>query len=179
MIAKILIGLALLIALFLIVAAFQPAEYRVTRSISINAPAETVFAHVNDFQAWSAWSPWEKLDPAMKRTYEGPRAGQGAIYGWTGNGKVGEGRMMILESRPPELIRIQLDFVKPFASTAQAEYTFRPENGKTAVTWTMTGSKNFLSKAMCMIVSMDKMVGGDFEKGLAQLKSVAEAARKP
>jgi Polyketide cyclase / dehydrase and lipid transport len=178
MIRKILIGLALLIVVFLVVAAFQPSDFRVARSISIAAPPAAIFPRVNDFHQWVAWSPWEKLDPEMKRTYEGPSAGSGASYGWVGNNKVGEGRATIVESRPNELIRIKLDFVKPFASTSLAEYTFRAEGNQTTVTWSMAGEKNFATKAICLIVSMDKMVGGDFEKGLADLKKVSEAGAK-
>ena len=134
---------------------------------------------MNDLHKWGAWSPWAKLDPAMKETHEGAPAGTGAIYSWAGNSEVGEGRMMITESRPNELVRIKLEFLKPFAATNTTEFTFKPEGNQTAVTWDMTGEKNYISKAMCMFVSMDKMVGGDFEKGLVALKSVSEnIARK-
>jgi Polyketide cyclase / dehydrase and lipid transport len=178
MIRKILIGLALVLVVFLVVAAFQPPDFRVARSVSIAAPPAAIFPHVNDFHQWVAWSPWEKLDPEMKRSYAGPTAGNGTIYGWVGNSKVGEGRATIVESRPHELIRIKLDFVKPFAATNFAEYAFRPEGNQTTVTWSMAGRKNFVTKAICLIVSMDKMVGGDFEKGLADLKKVSETAAK-
>ena len=173
---KILITLAVIIILFVVVVALQPAEYSVVRTATITAPAPAVFAQVNDFHKWEAWSPWAKIDPDMKQTYEGPPAGTGAIYTWTGNKKVGAGRMKLTESHPDYQIRIKLDFLKPFASTAMSEFVFNPEDTQTAVTWTMTGRKNFISKAFCMFMNMDKMVGGDFEKGLASLKPVVEAA---
>lgn len=178
MIKKILLGLAALIAVVLVVAAFQADDFSVQRSAKISAPAAVVFGQVNDLKKWQAWSPWEKLDPAMKRTFEGPQAGTGAAYAWAGNSKVGEGRMTITESRPSELIRLRLDFIKPFASTSDVEFSFKPEGGQTAVTWTMSGKKNYMSKLMCMFMSMDKMVGGDFETGLANLKSVSENPAK-
>src|SRR6185436_16245124 len=178
MLKKILIVLALLIIVLLIVITLQAPAYTVTRSASIAAPQPAVFAQVNDFHNWQAWSPWAKLDPAMKQTYEGPPAGTGAIYNWYGDNKVGEGRMTIAESRPNDLIRIKLEFIKPFASTADTDFTFKPEGNQTAVTWTMSGRKNFMSKAFGLFVSMDKMIGADFEKGLAQMKAVVEGKAK-
>lgn len=174
MIKKILLGLVVVLGIFAIVVAFQPSAFQVVRTTKISAPPQTVFAEVNDLHKWDAWSPWAKLDPAMKVTHEGAPAGKGAIYSWAGNKEVGEGRMTITESRPPELVRIQLDFIKPFASTSLTEFTFKPEGNQTSVTWTMSGEKNYISKAVCMFMNMDKMVGGDFEKGLAALKAVAE-----
>ena len=179
MLKKILIGLAVIAVVFLIVVAFQPADYRVTRTATIAAPPAVVFAQVDDLRQWEAWSPWAKMDPAMKVTYAGPAAGAGAISGWAGNSEVGEGRMTITESRPSELIRFHLEFFKPMAGTSASEFTFKPEGNQTVVTWTMTGKNNFIGKAFCLFMNMDKMVGGDFEKGLASLKSIAEAgARK-
>src|SRR5205823_3997824 len=122
-------------------------------------------------------SPWAKRDPAMRQTYEGATSGAGAVYSWAGNRNVGEGRMTLTESRPNESIRIRLEFLKPFASTADTEFTFKPEASGTLVTWCMTGKKNFASKAFCLFMNMDKMVGGDFEKGLAELKAAAEAGK--
>jgi len=145
---------------------------------TIGAPAPVVFAQVNDFHNWDAWSPWAKIDPAMKKTHEGAPAGTGAIYTWAGNDQVGEGRMTLTESRPNELVRIKLEFMKPFASTADTEFTFKPAGDQTAVTWSMAGEKNFMAKAFGLFMNMDKMIGDDFEKGLAQMKSVAEAAPK-
>ena len=173
---KILIAIGVILIVFLVVVALQPAEYRVVRSASMSAPPSAVFEQVNDFHKWEAWSPWEKRDPALKRTYEGPSEGTGAIYRWAGNNQVGEGNMTITESRPSDLIRIKLEFLKPFASTADTEFTFKPEGNQTGVTWSMAGKNNFMAKAMCLFMNMDKMVGGDFEKGLAQMKSLVETA---
>ena len=173
---KILGALAVVVAGLAVVVALQPSDFRVSRTATIAAPAPVVFAQVNDFHNWTAWSPWAKLDPAMKQTYEGAPAGTGAIYTWVGNREVGEGRMTIVESRPSDLIRVKLDFVKPLAGTSVAEFTFRPEGDRTAVTWTMTGEKNFVAKAIHLVLSMDRMIGDQFEKGLAAMKTVAEAA---
>jgi hypothetical protein len=172
----ILIAGAALIGVFLIIVATRPADFRVTRTTTISAPAGVVFAQINDFHKWGAWSPWEKLDPDLKRTFEGPPAGTGAIYGWTGNNKVGEGRMTIMESRPGELLRIKLEFLKPFKATNTAEFTLTPQGNQTVVTWSMLGKNNFMAKAFHMFMDFDKIIGGDFEKGLAGIKSVAEVA---
>ncbi|MGQ0655673.1 MAG: SRPBCC family protein [Betaproteobacteria bacterium] len=166
--------MAAIVAVFLVIVALQPADFRIQRTALIAAPAQAVFAQVNDFRKWLAWSPWEKLDPELKRVYEGPPAGTGAKYAWAGNKNVGEGRMTIAESRPGELVRIKLEFFKPFAATHTAEFTFKPEGGGTAVTWSMTGRNSFMAKAMCFFVSMEKMVGGQFETGLANMKSIIE-----
>ena len=173
-----LAAVAAVIVIFVAVVAMQPAEFRIERSATIRAPAPAAFEQVNDFQNWRAWSPWEKVDPTLKRKYEGPRAGTGAVYAWQGNNDVGEGRMTITESRPAELVRIKLEFFKPFAATNDAEFKFKPAGAdSTAVTWTMTGQNNFLSKAICLFVDMDRMVGGMFDQGLNQMKSVVE--RRP
>jgi uncharacterized protein YndB with AHSA1/START domain len=156
----------------------QPAEFHVARSTTISAPAAAVFAQVNDFHKWEAWNPWGKVDSAMKQSYEGAPAGPGAVYIWSGNKQVGEGRMTSTESRPNDLIRIKLEFFRPFAASNTAEFTFKPEGGQTIVTWSMSGKKNFMAKAIHLFINMDKMIGGQFEQGLAQMKSVAEAAAK-
>lgn len=179
MMKKILIGLGALLVVFLGVVAIQPADFRVTRKATMAAPASVVFAQVNEFRNWAAWSPWDKMDPDMKRSYGDTTMGVGAVYGWTGNDKVGEGRMTITESRPSEMILIKLEFMKPFAATNMTEFTFTPEGDQTVITWNMTGKNNFISKAFCLFMDMDKMVGGDFEKGLAQMKSISEAAAIP
>jgi hypothetical protein len=180
MIKKILLyGIAvivLIITIFCVVVAMQPAHYTVQRSASINAPASIVFAHVNDFHKWDAWSPWAKLDPNMKTSFEGAPAGAGAVYGWTGNSDVGEGRMTITDSKPSESIKIKLEFIKPFTQTALTNFDFKPQGNQTAVTWTMDGENNFVGKAFCLFINMDKMVGADFEKGLAQMKTISEKA---
>lgn len=178
MLKKILIGLAVIVVVFLIVVALQPADYRVTRTATVAAPPSVVFAQVDDLRKWEAWSPWAKMDPAMKVTYAGPSAGVGAVSGWAGNSEVGEGRMTITESRPSELIRFHLEFIKPMSGTSASEFTFKPEGHQTVVTWTMTGQNNFIAKAFCLFMNMDKMVGSQFEQGLARLKSVAETAAK-
>jgi uncharacterized protein YndB with AHSA1/START domain len=179
MLAKILIALALIVVVVLVVVAWQPATFRIARSTTISAPPEHVFAQVNDLHNWEAWSPWLKADPAAKTEYEGAPAGTGAAFRWSGNKDVGEGRMTITESRPHDLVRLRLDFMRPFASTSVAEFTFVPAGNRTAVTWSMTGDKNFLAKAIHMVLDMDKMVGGKFDEGLAQMKAIAEgAARK-
>jgi uncharacterized protein YndB with AHSA1/START domain len=177
MIKKILLILAALIAIVLVVAAFQPAEFRVTRSATIAAPAAVIFTEINDFRRWQAWSPWEKLDPAMKRTFEGPPSGVGAVYGWEGNSEVGAGRMTLTESRPADLIRVRLEFLKPMEAQSAAEFTLRPEGSNTTVTWTMSGRNNYPAKVMCLFMNMDKMLGGQFEQGLASLKTIAEAKK--
>ena len=176
MLWKILIALVVIVVGLVTVIALQPARYRVSRSTTIAAPAPVVFGQVNDFHRWTAWSPWEKIDPAMKRTYEGPPAGVGASYAWAGKGEVGEGRMTIVESRPSDLIQVKLEFVKPFAGTSVAEFSFKPEGDRTLVTWSMTGDKNFIAKAIHLVMSMDRMIGDQFDKGLAAMKTVAEAA---
>jgi hypothetical protein len=174
MIKKILLGIVVVIAVFIVIIALQPSEYRIERSATIVAPPAVVFAQVNDFHKWEAWSPWAKLDPSAKNTYAGPTAGTGAFFSWAGNDKVGEGRMTMLESRLNDHIQIRLDFLKPFPSTATAGFDFKPDGNQTIVTWSMTGQNNFVSKAIFLFVSMDKMLGGEFEKGLANLKIVSE-----
>ena len=173
----ILLAVAVVVVVFLAAVALQPADFRVQRSALIAAPAQAVFTQVNDFHNWRAWSPWEKLDPELKRTYQGPQAGNGASYAWAGNKDVGEGRMTITESRPGERILISLEFLKPFAASNTTEFLFKPEGVGTAVTWTMSGKNNFMARAICMFVNMDRMVGGQFEQGLANMKSVAESPR--
>ncbi|MBI4381117.1 MAG: SRPBCC family protein [candidate division NC10 bacterium] len=176
MLKKILIALAAIVVVFVVVVAMQPSEFRVVRTATISAPAPGVFAQVNDFHKWEAWSPWAKLDPAAKTTFEGPPAGTGAIFRWAGNKEIGEGSMTITESRPNELIRFNLEFLKPMAGNSTAEFTFKPEGNQTGVMWSMTGKNNFIAKAMCLFMNMDQMVGGQFEKGLAAMKSIVEAA---
>lgn len=176
MLYPILIALGVLIAGLLIFVATRPADFRITRFATIAAPSSAVFAQVNELRKWEAWSPWAKLDPSMKQTFEGPAAGVGAVSTWSGDKKVGAGRMTILESNPDDLVRIKLEFFRPFKATNMAEFTFKPQGEQTLVTWTMTGEKNFMAKAFHLLVNMDKLVGGDFEKGLAQMKSIAESA---
>jgi hypothetical protein len=175
MLKKILIALAAIVVVFVGVVAMQPSDFRIVRTATMSTPASAVFAQVNDFHNWEAWSPWAKLDPAAKNSFEGPSAGIGTIFRWAGNKEVGEGSMTITESRPSDLIRIKLEFLKPFAATNSAEFTFKPDGDQTAVTWSMAGKNNFISKAICLFMNMDKMVGGKFEEGLAAMKSIVEA----
>ena len=174
----ILIVLAVVIGVLAVVVVLQPAEFRVERSATMSAPAQVVFAQVDDLRKWEAWNPWQKVDPAMKLTFEGPATGPGASYSWAGNKEVGEGRLTITESRPNDLVRIKLEFMKPFAATNIATFTFTPQANQTAVTWSMEGRNNFVAKALHLFMNMDKMVGSQFEKGLADMKKVAEAAPK-
>jgi hypothetical protein len=178
MLKKILIAVAVLVLVFVIIVATRPSDFRIVRSTTIAAPASVVFPHVNDLHKWDAWSPWAKLDPAMKQIHEGAAEGVGAVYSWAGNSEVGEGRMTITDSRTNELVRIKLEFIKPFAAVNTTEFTFKADGAQTTVTWNMTGENNFVSKAFCMFMNMDKMIGGDFEKGLAGLKTVVEVEKK-
>lgn len=176
---KILIALAVLAVLLLAfagVVAMQPAEYRVARSAVIAAPATIVFPFVNDFHNWEGWSPWARLDPAAVVKFDGPAWGPGAKFAWSGNAKVGEGRMTLVESRAGEKIRIKVEFTRPMAGETASEFAFIDDRGRTAVTWSMHGANNFIARAVCLFMDMDRMLGGDLEKGLAQLKSAAEAA---
>lgn len=180
MFVNILIGLAVLLVALLIFIALRPADFRVSRSATIAATPADVFAHVNDFHQWEAWSPWAKLDPNSTASFEGPSSGTGALFRWSGNREVGEGAMTILESRPPDRIRIQLDFLRPFVGTNDVEFTFQPQGANsTAVTWSIAGKNNFMSKAVGLFIDCEKLTGGMFEKGLASLKGVVEAAVKP
>lgn len=175
MLKKILLGLLAVLLVLVAVIAAQPSTFQVTRTATMNAPTSDVHALINDFHKWDSWSPWAKLDPQMKTTFEGPTAGPGSVYKWTGNDQVGEGQMTILESQPPNMVKIKLDFIKPFASTSSTLFEVTPEGTGSNVKWTMSGENNFISKAFCLFMGgMDKMVGPDFEKGLAQLKGVAE-----
>ncbi|MFO0865708.1 MAG: SRPBCC family protein [Gemmataceae bacterium] len=178
MLKKILLVLVVLILVFVVIVALQPADFRVIRSTTINAPREIVFKQVSDFRNWEAWSPWAKLDPNVRNTFEGTFEEKGSKFLWVGNDKVGEGKMEILETKPPEYLKLSLEFVKPMASTAITEYKFEPKGEGTEITWTMSGTNGFVGKAFCMFVNMDKMVGGDFEKGLADIKKISEAAAK-
>lgn len=172
---KILLALLAFVAVFLLVVHFQPAAYTVTRTAVINAPPEKVFPLVNDFHQWDSWSPWAKIDPNMNSQYEGAPSGTGAIYRWSGNSDVGKGSMKIKESRPPESIAIDLEFQEPFASSSDNRFRFSPEGNGTRVDWTMSGENDFMGKLFCLVMGgMDKAIGPDFEKGLAQMKAVAE-----
>ncbi len=177
MLTPILIAIAVMVLAFVVFVATRPAGFRVIRSATMAAPAAKVFAQVNDFHQWAAWSPWEKLDPAMQKTFNGAPSGTGAIYEWNGNKKAGAGRMTITESQPGEVIRIKLEFLKPFQSMNISEFTFQPQGGNTLLTWTMSGFPDcFMFKAMSLLCNMEKRIGGDFERGLAQMKTIVEKA---
>jgi polyketide cyclase/dehydrase/lipid transport protein len=177
MFKKIAIALVLLVAALAAFVATRPAEFRIARSRTVAAPPDALHAYVNDFHQWPAWSPWEKLDPAMKREYAGAPAGPGAVYAWSGNDQVGEGRMTITDSQPPRSVTIRLEFLKPWAATNTTQFDFTPSGTGTNVTWAMTGHNNFMAKAFSVVMDMDKMVGPDFERGLANLD--AAAASRP
>lgn len=171
---KVLIVLLVAIAAIVGIIAAQPNEFRIVRSATMAAPQSEVFAQVNDFHHWNDWSPWAKLDPAAKNTFEGPESGKGAVFSWDGNDKVGSGRMTILESRPSELVQIKLEFFRPMEDESTTKFTFKPEGEKTQVTWDMSGRHTFMSKAFCMLMNMDKIVGGQFEEGLSNMKAIVE-----
>ena len=167
--------LVLLIVVVLGAASTRPDSFRIQRSASVSAGAAKIHPLIQDFHNWGSWSPWEKLDPDLKRAYSGPASGKGAIYEWQGNPKVGSGRMEVLEVTSPSRVLIKLDFLKPFEAHNQAEFTLAEGPGSTTVTWAMTGPQPFPMKVMGLFMSMDSMVGKDFEKGLASMKAVAEA----
>lgn len=171
---KVLLGLLVLVAVAVAFISTRPNTYRVERSSVIAAPAEVIDPLITDFRQWEGWSPWEKIDPAMKREFGGSPSGVGATYHWAGNNDAGEGRMTITDAEPSAKVGILLEFLKPFESTSQTTFALAPEAAGTRVTWTMDGNHNFMSKAMCIFMSMDKMIGGDFEKGLASMKLLAE-----
>jgi len=174
MLKNIAIAVVVLIAAVLVFAATRPDNFRVERATSVKAPPEKIFPLITDLHSWGAWSPWEKKDPAMKRTYSGAPSGKGAVYAWEGNSKVGEGRMEITDVTPPSKVTIKLDFVKPMEGHNIAEFKLEPKGDSTNVTWTMYGPTAYVAKVMGIFVSMDEMIGKEFETGLANLRTVAE-----
>ena len=166
--------LAIVIAVVLILAAAKPDTFRVQRGATMKAPPEKIFSLINDFHQWGKWSPWENRDPAMTRSFSGAESGQGAVYAWEGNKNVGSGRMEILDAATPSKIIIKLDFLKPFEAHNMAEFTMLPQGDATSVNWVMHGPAPFMSKMMQVFMNMDKMIGKDFEAGLANLKGLAE-----
>lgn len=173
-IAGIAVVLVLAIAVVLVLAATKPDTFRIERSATVNAPPEKIFAVLSDFRKWGGWSPWENKDPDMKRSFGGAERGKGAVYGWEGDKNVGTGRMEILEANAPSKLVIKLDFLKPFEAHNTAEFTMLPQGSATQVNWVMHGPSNFMTKVMHVFIDMDKMVGKDFEQGLANLKQLAE-----
>ena len=168
------IVIAVLIAGVLIFAATKPDTFRVQRAASIKAPPEKVFALINDFKRWDAWSPWEKKDPAMKRTFGATTSGKGATYAWEGNKDVGQGSMEIAESVPPSRVKLKLDLLKPFEAHNIVDFTLEPKGDTTNVTWAMQGDTPYFAKIIHVFIDMDSMVGKDFETGLSNLKTAAE-----
>lgn len=180
MIKKLLLALLVIIVIFVAIVVTRPDDFRVSRSASIAAPAPVVFEQVNNLKKWHAWSPWAKLDPNMQVTYSGPESGTGAVYSWVSK-EVGEGRMTITNSKPTEQIDLNLEFLKPFEATNHVDFKFQSEGNRTNVVWSMIGKQNFVGKAMCLLMGMEKKVGDDFEKGLSDMKLIAEkeAASSP
>lgn len=174
MIKALLIVAVILIAGLLVLASTKPDTFRVERSTTVKAPADKVFPLINDFRTWTSWSPYEKKDPAMKRTFSATTSGKGAVYAWEGNKEIGQGSMEITDATSPSKVTLKLDFVKPFEAHNIVDFTLQPQGDSTKVTWAMHGPAPFISKVMQVLINMDKMVGDDFEAGLANLKSVAE-----
>ncbi|MEP6944124.1 MAG: SRPBCC family protein [Betaproteobacteria bacterium] len=174
MIKTIVIVLIAVVAAILGYAMTRPDTFSVQRAISIKAPPDKIFPLIDDFHRWPVWSPWEKMDPDMKRTYSGPAAGKGAAYAWQGNSKVGEGRREILEDPAPSKVVIKLDIIKPFEGHYTATFRLEPRGETTNVTWTMDGPAPYMAKVMGVFMNLDKMIGSDFEAGLANLKAAAE-----
>ncbi len=169
----ILIIVTVMVSTF-IYAASRHDAFRIERSTNIQASPEKIFALINDFKQWEEWSPWEKIDPALKRTYSGPTSGIGAVYAWQGNKNVGQGRMEIIEASPFSKVTIKLDFIAPFAAHNTVEFTLVKKGDTTKLTQAMYGSRPYISKLMGLFLSMEKMVGGKYEEGLANLKNIAE-----
>jgi hypothetical protein len=174
MITLVFAVLAALAIGFTVLVSRQPSEFRVVRTARIAAAPATLFSYINDFRKWETWSPWAKLDPEARNSFDGKAEGVGAIFAWSGNSKVGEGRITITESRPSEFVGMELDFFKPFKATNTAEFILRPDGDRTLVEWSMSGRANFVAKAMGLFLNCEKMAGAQFEKGLSNLKSVTE-----
>jgi carbon monoxide dehydrogenase subunit G len=166
--------IAVVVAGILIYAATKPNSFTVRRSIEIKAPPAKIFALINDLHGWAAWSPYEKKDPDMKRTFSGAQSGKGAVYEWDGNNTVGKGRMEVIDTSAPSKVTIKLDFIKPFEGHNTAEFTMEPKGDQTVVTWAMYGPSPFIAKLMGTFINMDRMIGNDFEAGLVNLKTLAE-----
>jgi hypothetical protein len=172
-ILSILVVLILGLVIFI---SLKSPDFRIARSLQIQASADRIFAQIEDFHLWEAWSPWAKMDPQAKNTFDGPATGPGSSFRWEGNARVGSGIMTVLESRPTETLRLRLEFLKPFAATNTAEFTLTPAEGGTLLTWSMTGKNNFIAKLAGLFFDCDKLVGGQFEQGLISLQAIVEAA---
>lgn len=177
---RILLGIAVVVSLaviiVLVLALGQPDDFQVQRQIAIAAPASAIYPNLDDFHRWQTWSPWEQIEPSMKKTYSGPASGTGAKYRWDG-AEVGSGNMTVTESKPNEHLQIRLEFEKPFAAVNTTVFDLKPHDSATQVSWVMTGRNNFVSKIMCVFADMDTMIGKDFEAGLNALKQVSESAQ--
>jgi uncharacterized protein YndB with AHSA1/START domain len=174
MLKSIALGLLLVILAFAGYVAMQSATGTISRTATISAPPSAVFPHINDLHKWQEWSPWAKLDPNAKATFDGLQSGVGASFTWSGDNDIGTGKMTIAESKPDEYVKMKLDFAKPFVATSFAKFSLKPEGTGTSVTWSMTGDRPFLIRAMCILFNGDKMIGDMFEKGLANLQAVAK-----
>ena len=174
MLQTVLIIVVILIASVLVIAALKPNSFRYERSTRIKAPPQKIFPLIDDFHNWKDWSPWEKLDPALQRTYSGAPSGKGAVYAWQGSKKVGSGRMEITDSQPAKKVLIKLDFISPFEAHNTAEFTLTPAGGDTQVSWAMYGPSPFMPRLMSVFMNMEKMLGKSFDEGLASLKALAE-----
>jgi hypothetical protein len=174
----IVIGVAAAAAGLLYAASRKPDNFSITRKAVLKATPDALFAQINDFHRWTAWSPWEKLDPNLQRTYSGPEQGVGAVYAWSGNAKAGQGKMTIEESVPHSRIVLELQFIKPFPATNRTEFTLTPKDGGTEVSWTMSGTHSFTNKLFTIFMDMEKFVGPSFEEGLANLGRVAGGGEK-
>ncbi len=175
MLKKLLLGVAVLLVAVCGLIATRPSTFTLQRTATFKASPDIAFALVNDFHHWGQWSPWDKMDPNQKRAFEGAATGTGAIYGWSGNDQVGEGRMTIEESKANELVRIKLEFIKPWQATNSTTFTFSPAAEGVSVTWKMEGHNDFMGKAFSLVMDMDAMVGKDFDNGLANMGKAAEA----
>jgi hypothetical protein len=174
MLKRVLIAVGVVIAGFVAYVAMLPSTFLIERSTIVVASAPGTFAEINDLHRWQEWSPWAKLDPNAKATFEGPASGEGAVFHWAGNEQVGEGRMTVTESRPDERVRMRVDFIKPFAGTNNSEFTLKADGPRTIVTWVISGEQGFIEKAICLFMNPEKMIGGPMEQGLANLKQIAE-----
>jgi len=173
--SPILLSLIIIAILLVVIVAGQPDVFTMSRSAKFVAPPEKIFPHVNDLHLWEGWSPWAKLDPNSKSSFEGPAAGTGAVMKWEGNSRIGVGKMTITDSQPSNVVRFRLDFEKPMKSTQTAEFSFLPEDGGTLVTWSMSGKNSTMGRVMGLFMNCEKMIAGQFDKGLANLKTVVES----
>jgi uncharacterized protein YndB with AHSA1/START domain len=173
---KVLLFLLIAALGFLALVALQPSSFEVSRTATLPAPPSVIFPLVNDLHRWDAWSPWAKLDPHARMTYDGSPAGQGAVCRWSGNAAIGAGKMTITESQPETQVRLRLEFVKPFAGKSDQEFDFEPAGAGTRVTWSLSGHNDLLGKAMGLFTDMDRKLGGDMERGLAGLRAAAATA---